>query len=78
MTWATDSILVAGGEYVHTSWSDFQAQAGVSAIITVSAEGPLAYRDPLPWAVLEPLAARLAAEPMPAGQDSAAGPRAER
>ena len=52
MTWVTDSIFVAGGDYVRESWSDFQAQAGVSAVITVSGEGPVAYRDPLPWAAL--------------------------
>jgi hypothetical protein len=52
MTWVTDSIFVAGGDYVRASWSDFQAQAGVTAIITVSGEAPLAYRDPLPWAAL--------------------------
>jgi hypothetical protein len=52
MTWVTDFVFVAGGDYVRESWSDFQAQAGVSAVITVSADGPLAYRDPLPWAAL--------------------------
>jgi len=52
MTWVTDSIFAAGGDYVRASWSDFQAQAGVSAVITVSGDGPLAYRDPLPWAAL--------------------------
>ena len=52
MTWVTDSIFVAGGDFVFESWPEFQAQAGVSAVITVSAEGPLAYRDPLPWAAL--------------------------
>ena len=52
MTWVTDAIFAAGGDYVRESWSAFQAQAGVSAIITVAAEGPVAYRDPLPWAAL--------------------------
>jgi hypothetical protein len=52
MTWVTDSIFVAGGDFVFENWSAFQSQAGVSAVITVSAEGPLAYRDPLPWAAL--------------------------
>jgi hypothetical protein len=52
MTWVSDSIFVAGGDFVFENWSDFQSQAGVSAVITVSAEGPLAYRDPLPWAAL--------------------------
>lgn len=52
MTWVTDSIFVAGGDFVREYWSDFQAQSGVSAVITVTSEGPLAYRDPLPWAAL--------------------------
>jgi len=52
MTWVTDSIFVAGGDFVFENWSDFQSQAGVSAVITISAEGPMSYRDPLPWAVL--------------------------
>ena len=52
MTWVTDSIFVAGGDYVRESWAEFQAQAGVSAVVTVSAEGPVAYLDPLPWAAL--------------------------
>jgi hypothetical protein len=52
MTWVTDSIFVAGGDFVREFWSDFQSQASVSAVITVSSEGPLAYRDPLPWAAL--------------------------
>jgi len=52
MTWATDDIFVAGGEFVTENWRAFQAQAGVSAIITVSAEQPGAFTDPLPWALL--------------------------
>ena len=52
MPWVTDFIFVAGGDYVRAAWAEFQAQAGVSAIITVSAEGPVAYLDPLPWAAL--------------------------
>jgi hypothetical protein len=52
MTWATDHIFVAGGEFVTENWRAFQAQAGVSAIITVSAEQPGAFADPLPWALL--------------------------
>ncbi len=52
MTWVTDSIFVAGGDFVREFWTDFQAQAGVSAVVTVSAEGPVAYLDPLPWAAL--------------------------
>ena len=52
MTWATDDIFVAGGDYVSEFWADFQAQSGVSAVVTVSAEPPPPYRDPLPWAGL--------------------------
>lgn len=52
MTWATDHIFVAGGDFVAEHWREFQAQAGVSAIITVSAERPGAFTDPLPWALL--------------------------
>jgi hypothetical protein len=52
MTWATDHIFVAGGEFVTENWREFQAQAGVSAIITVSAERPGAFTDPPPWALL--------------------------
>lgn len=52
MTWVTDSIFVAGGDYVREFWADFQAQAGVTAVVTVSAEGPVAYLNPLPWAAL--------------------------
>lgn len=52
MTWATDEIFVAGGEFVTENWREFQAQAGVSAIVTVSAGQPGAFADPLPWALL--------------------------
>lgn len=52
MTWVTDSIFVAGGDFVREYWTDFQAQSGVSAVITVSPQGPVAYLDPLPWAAL--------------------------
>src|ERR1700682_1226162 len=52
MTWVTDSIFVAGGDFVREFWADFQNQAGVSAVVTVSAEGPVAYLNPLPWAAL--------------------------
>jgi len=52
MPWVTSSIFVAGGDYVREYWADFQAQSGVSAIVTVSAAGPVAYLDPLPWAAL--------------------------
>ena len=52
MTWATDHLFVAGGEFVVESWREFQAQAGVSAVITVSAEKFSAFVEPLPWAAL--------------------------
>lgn len=52
MTWATDSIFVAGGDYAREYWGEFQAQSGVSAVVTVSPEGPVAYLDPPPWAAL--------------------------
>jgi hypothetical protein len=52
MTWVTDSIFLAGGDYVREFWAKFQDQAGVSAVVTVSAEGPVAYVNPLPWAAL--------------------------
>ena len=52
MTWVTDSIFVAGGDFVREYWTDFQSQAQVTAVVTVSAEGPVAYLNPLPWAAL--------------------------
>ena len=52
MTWATDHIFVAGGDFVTENWREFQSQAGVSAVITVSTEKPGAFVDPLPWAAL--------------------------
>jgi hypothetical protein len=52
MTWVTEAIFVAGGDYVRESWAEFQDQAGVSAVVTVSADGPVAYVNPLPWAAL--------------------------
>ncbi|MGH2523345.1 MAG: dual specificity protein phosphatase family protein [Anaerolineales bacterium] len=52
MTWATDHIFVAGGDFVVENWREFQHQAGVSAIITASAEKPGEFVDPLPWAAL--------------------------
>jgi len=52
MTWATDHLFVAGGDFVVENWREFQHQAGVSAIITVSAEKFSAFTEPLPWALL--------------------------
>lgn len=52
MTWVTDHVFVAGGDYVSDYWADFQAQAGVRAVITVAPTRPGAYLDPAPWAAL--------------------------
>ena len=52
MTWATDHLFVAGGDYVSEYWRDFQSQTDVGAVITVSPERPPAYLDPAPWATL--------------------------
>lgn len=52
MTWATDHIFVAGGDFVSDYWSEFQGQAGVSAVVTLCPDRPRLYVDPTPWAVL--------------------------
>jgi hypothetical protein len=52
MTWATDHLFVAGGDFVSEYWADFQAQSGVTAVIVVTAERPGPYLDPAPWAAL--------------------------
>ncbi len=52
MTWATDQIFVAGGDFVSDYWADFQSQSGVSAVITVCPDGPRSYLNPPPWAAL--------------------------
>lgn len=52
MTWATDHLFVAGGDFVSDYWHDFQDQAGVGAVVTVSPERPPAYAEPPPWAAL--------------------------
>lgn len=52
MTWVTDHIFVAGGDFVVDEWRDVQAQTEVSAIITLAAEAPRLFADPLPWAWL--------------------------
>jgi protein-tyrosine phosphatase len=52
MTWVTDDIFVAGGEFVVEEWAAFRAQSGVSAIVTVTAEKPGIFVEPLPWAWL--------------------------
>jgi hypothetical protein len=48
MTWATDDLFVAGGDHVSASWPEFQTQADVGAVITVSDAAPVAYLNPLP------------------------------
>jgi hypothetical protein len=52
MTWATDDIFVAGGEFVVENWASFREQTGVSAIVTVSIDRPGIFGEPLPWAWL--------------------------
>jgi hypothetical protein len=52
MTWVADRIFVAGGDFVVESWRDFQAQTEVSAVVTIAAEAPGIFADPLPWAWL--------------------------
>jgi hypothetical protein len=52
MTWVTDHIFVAGGEFVVEAWREFQAQTGISAVVTIAAEAPGLFADPPPWAWL--------------------------
>jgi hypothetical protein len=52
MTWATDSVFVAGGDFVDDYWPDFQAQTGVSAVVTIAPDRPRAYGEPRPVAAL--------------------------
>jgi len=52
MSWVTDHIFAAGGDFVTENWREFQHQSSVSAIITVSTEKPYPFTDPLPWAAL--------------------------
>ena len=52
MTWATDHIFAAGGDFVLDGWREFQSQTGVSAVVVVSTEGLGPFSDPLPWATL--------------------------
>jgi hypothetical protein len=52
MTWATDSVFVAGGDFVTEHWREFQRQAGVSAVILISLTPPAFTLDPLPAALL--------------------------
>jgi hypothetical protein len=52
MSWVTDHIFAAGGDFVTENWREFQSLSGVSAIIIVSIEKPATFTDPLPWAAL--------------------------
>lgn len=52
MTWATDDLFVAGGDFVSEHWREFQAQAGVTAVIVVSAAKFAPLIDPAPAAML--------------------------
>jgi len=52
MSWVTDHIFAAGGDFVTENWREFQSLSGVSAIIMVSIEKPDTFTDPLPWAAL--------------------------
>lgn len=52
MTWATDSLFVAGGDFVTEHWQEFQAQAGVSAVVLLARTPPTFTLDPWPAALL--------------------------
>ncbi len=52
MTWATDSLFVAGGDFVTEHWGEFQSQAGVSAVIVLATAPPTFALDPRPAALL--------------------------
>jgi hypothetical protein len=52
MTWATDHLFVAGGDFVAEHWREVQAQTGVSAIVAVAVDRPGDFVDPRPWALL--------------------------
>jgi hypothetical protein len=52
MTWVTEHVFVAGGEFVVEGWREFQSQTDVSAIITIADDGPGVFTDPRPWAWL--------------------------
>jgi len=52
MTWATDHLFVAGGDFVTEHWRDFQDQTGINAIITVALDQPGLFADPVPRAWL--------------------------
>jgi len=52
MTWATDHIFVAGGDFILSGWREFQSQTGVSAVVVVSETSPSSFGEPSPWAML--------------------------
>jgi hypothetical protein len=52
MTWLTERIFVAGGDFVVAEWKNVHAQTGLSAIVTVDAEPPHLFTEPSPWAWL--------------------------
>ncbi|MDW8326913.1 MAG: hypothetical protein RMK99_10130 [Anaerolineales bacterium] len=52
MTWLTERIFVAGGDFVVAEWKSVQAQTGLSAIVSVDAEPPRLFIEPSPWAWL--------------------------
>jgi hypothetical protein len=52
MTWATEALFVAGGDFVTEHWQAFQHQAGVSAVILLALTPPTFSMDPLPAALL--------------------------
>ncbi|MCS6909874.1 MAG: hypothetical protein NZM11_04800 [Anaerolineales bacterium] len=52
MTWLTEQIFVAGGDFVVAEWRKVHAQTGLSAVVTVDAEPPRLFTEPSPWAWL--------------------------
>lgn len=47
-----DGVFAAGGEFVVEHWREFQAQTGISAVVTVAEAAPGFFTDPRPWAWL--------------------------
>ena len=52
MTWATDWLFVAGGDFVTEHWREFQQQAGVNAVVVLALAPPSFALDPRPAALL--------------------------
>lgn len=52
MTWATDTLFVAGGDFVTEHWREFQSQADINAVIVLATTPPSFMLDPLPAALL--------------------------